>query len=188
MTRVELEALLERIGMGEHDAWDALLGALRARMLSLLGRRGVDPDCSEDIVQESLALVWQRWGTLRDPSRFWSWASSITLNRLRSTLQRVRAVEEFPQDVAGGAGDPGARLLKEEARQWIDARLAALRPEHRRAVRMRLAESLPPETVALRMGVTRARLRRLLHQGTKNFRAASWQEGLIWARALGVAG
>ena len=60
ITRVELDALRARIEAGESDAWEELLGVLRPRMLSLLNRRGVDPDLAEDVVQEAMAMVWGR--------------------------------------------------------------------------------------------------------------------------------
>lgn len=187
-TRVELDALRARIEAGEDDAWDALLGTLRPRMLLLLGCRGVDPDLAEDIVQESMVMVWEHWTSLRDPSRLWSWVSSIVLNRWRSALRRARVVDEFPEDETACLRDPAAGLLRDEARCWIAMRLATLCPQHSRAVRLRLAESLSPEAAARRMGVTRGRLRRMLHEGVKTVRTASYEEGRIWARALGVAG
>ncbi|MEE2713826.1 MAG: sigma-70 family RNA polymerase sigma factor [Planctomycetota bacterium] len=188
ITRVELDALRARIEAGESDAWEELLAVWRPRMLSLLDRRGVDPDLAEDVVQEAMVMVWGRWASLRDPSRAWSWVSSIVLNRWRSVLRSARVVEEFPEDVMACRRDPARRLLQDEARSWIASRLATLRPQQSRAVRLRLAESLSPEAAARCMGVTRGRLRRMLYEGVKTVRAASSEEGEVWARTLGVAG
>ncbi|NRA98103.1 MAG: sigma-70 family RNA polymerase sigma factor, partial [Planctomycetes bacterium] len=114
--------------------------------------------------------------------------SSIVLNRWRSSLRRARVVEEFPEDAIAYFRDPSAGLLRDEARYWIATRLATLCPQHSRAVRLRLEQSLSPEVAARRMGITRGRLRRMLHEGVKTVRDASYEEGQIWALALGGAG
>ena len=73
MPRVDLDGVFERLRRDESEAWRELLEWLRHRMLRLLARRGVDEELAEDVVQESLAIVWQRWDSVREPSRFWSW-------------------------------------------------------------------------------------------------------------------
>jgi RNA polymerase sigma-70 factor (ECF subfamily) len=188
MPRVEVEQMLARLRREEPDAWDELLGWLRARMLKLLARRGVERELSEDIVQDSLAVVWQRWRTVRDPARFWSWVVSIVLNRMRSAVGRVRAVEQITEEPLSAAHDPSAGLVRSEARRWIESHLSALHPDHSAAVRLRILESLDPAIAARRMGVSRVRLRRLLHQGKDSFRTSARRDGDRWYLAVGAAG
>jgi len=188
MPRVDLDGVFERLRRDESEAWRELLEWLRHRMLRLLARRGVDEELAEDVVQESLAIVWQRWDSVREPSRFWSWVVSVVLNRMRSAVARTRCVEPLDEERSCVPGDPCRGLLQAEARNWIEARLATLAPEYRSAVRLRVLEAMEPSEAARRMGVSRARLRRLLHQGKSSFRSSAGGEGERWCDAVGVAG
>lgn len=176
MQRDLMMELLPRVRAGDRESWETLLRELRGRFLRMLESRGVDPHLAEDVVQESLDIVWRRIGTLRDPSRLQAWFTSILLNRLRNQVVRRRPEGADPEEVVLRGRDPLQKLIDEEGLRWVATRLRDLPPLQRRPVELRLVAGLSPEKVCSELGISRPCLRRRLHEGLKRLRerAAAW--------------
>jgi RNA polymerase sigma-70 factor (ECF subfamily) len=109
----------------EHDAW------MRSVIYGVTGR----PDLVDDIVQQAWAQVWERLGTLADPSRLRSWLYAIVRNAAIdygvATKRRARLVRS-DDDAGERAADPQAA---NPARVVADAEL--------RTLLLRAVEALP---------------------------------------------
>lgn len=117
---------------------------------------------AEDLVQETLARVYARWGTTIDnPAAY----AQTTLTRTWISQQRRRSTHERPTEQLperpAPASDDALRLTLLEA-------LAQLDPLDRVIVVLRHLEGLPSADVAQRVGMTdvavRARLMRALRR------------------------
>ena len=117
---------------------------------------------AEDLVQETLARVYARWGTAIDnPAAY----ARTTLTRTWISQQRRRSTHERPMDElperASPAPDDALRLT------LLDA-LAGLDPLDRVIVVLRHLDDLPTAEVARHLGMTdvavRARLMRALRR------------------------
>jgi len=186
MTRVEMSSALSGIRRGEREAWNELLAVLRRRMIRLLRRRGVDEHLAEDLCQDALAVVWMKLDRVRTDERLVSWARSVLMNRLRTHIRSTRRAVELPEELPSqprGDLDP---LIRREVRTWLESRFAALKPDCRRVVSLRIGLACPPEETADLLGLSRTQVRRLLYEGIQTIRTSASSEGRALARSLGV--
>jgi len=160
---------------------------MRPRLLAVLQIRRIELELAEDVVQESLVIIWRRWHTLRQRDRLDAWATSILLNRLRTHLIRRRKVAEIPHNAVTDSGDALEELVRNEGVAWVFRAVAALPERQRDPVELRLVSGLSPESTCRALGITRPCLRRRLHEGIKRLRRrARSPSGQRAARAMGI--
>lgn len=171
----ELEReLLRRISAGDRDAFrDLYLRYHRrlARFLTRLLHRHAD---AEEIINDTLWIVWQRAAEFRNASRVSTWIMGIAyrraLNMIRRAVTHERAMALEIADSEGTVSD-GAQALEE--RQMLDAALARLPLEQRLVLEFtyymdhsceEIAEIMecPVNTVKTRMFNARRKLRTIL--------------------------
>ncbi len=129
----ELEReLLRRISGGDRDAFrDLYLRYHRrlARFLTRLLHRYAD---AEEIINDTLWIVWQRAGEFRDASRVSTWIMGIAyrraLNMIRQATTHERAIALQVAEAEATVSDSAQAL---EQRQLLDASLAQLPLEQR---------------------------------------------------------
>jgi RNA polymerase sigma-70 factor, ECF subfamily len=171
----ELERdLLRRISAGDRDAFrDLYLRYHRrlARFLTRLLHRYAD---AEEIINDTLWIVWQRAGEFRNASRVSTWIMGIAyrraLNMIRSATTHERVMTLQIADTEATVGDSAQEL---EQRQLLDAGLAQLPLEQRLVLEFtyymdhsceEIAEIMecPVNTVKTRMFNARRKLRTIL--------------------------
>jgi len=171
----ELEReLLRRVGAGDRDAFrDLYLRYHRrlARFLTRLLHRYAD---AEEIINDTLWIVWQRAGEFRNASRVSTWIMGIAyrraLNMIRRATTHERAMTLQVAESEATVSD-GAQAL--EQRQLLDAGLAQLPLEQRLVLEFtyyldhsceEIAEIMdcPVNTVKTRMFNARRKLRTIL--------------------------
>lgn len=171
----ELERdLLRRISAGDRDAFrDLYLRYHRrlARFLTRLLHRYAD---AEEIINDTLWIVWQRAGEFRNASRVSTWIMGIAyrraLNMIRRATTHERAMTLEIVDAEGSVSDSAQAL---EERQLLEAGLAQLPLEQRLVLEFtyyldhsceEIAEIMecPVNTVKTRMFHARRKLRTIL--------------------------
>jgi RNA polymerase sigma-70 factor, ECF subfamily len=171
----ELEReLLRRISAGDRDAFrDLYLRYHRrlARFLTRLLHRYAD---AEEIINDTLWIVWQRAGEFRNASRVSTWIMGIAyrraLNMIRRASTHERAMTLEIADSEASVSDSAQAL---EERQLLEAGLAKLPLEQRLVLEFtyyldhsceEIAEIMecPVNTVKTRMFNARRKLRTIL--------------------------
>lgn len=125
----DIDDLARRARDGDRDALEALLGALRPRVLNIC--RGVLPFSgdAEDACQEALLNVATRIDSWHGRGRFTTWLHMVALNSARSTYRRLKrqATPVSAEDHAHVRPDPrttsviaGTRLDLLEAMETIE--------------------------------------------------------------------
>ncbi len=145
------------------DAWPRLVAGLVAWCDS----RAV----AEELAQETLVRVWERWSQVveaRDPDA-WMWRVAINLSR----SSRRRSVAE--RRALRRAG--GIRVRLPDTPAAVDGVLLAsvrARPDRQRgAVVLRHVVDLPVAVVAESMGCAEGTVRALTHQGLDRLRSSA---------------
>jgi RNA polymerase sigma-70 factor (ECF subfamily) len=133
-----------------------------------------DASQSQDAVHDAVLLAWDRWPSLRDPTRFDAWFDRIVVNVCRERLRRSarRPTTDVSTQVALGTPDPASavhrRILLAQAFDRLkpdDVVVLALR--HFLDLQLEDVASLldvPLQTVNSRLRSARARLRALLEE------------------------
>jgi RNA polymerase sigma-70 factor, ECF subfamily len=166
--------LLRRVSAGDRDAFrDLYLRYHRrlARFLTRLLHRYAD---AEEIINDTLWIVWQRAGEFRNASRVSTWIMGIAYRRALNMIRRASTHERImtlqTADAEASVSDSAQAL---EERQLLDAALAQLPLEQRLVLEFtyyldhsceEIAEIMecPVNTVKTRMFNARRKLRIIL--------------------------
>jgi len=170
--------LIDRIGAGDRDAFRELYQHYHRRLARFLTRVTHRYEDAEEIINDTLWIVWQRAREFRGASQVSTWIMGIAyrraLNQIRraATHERVMALEAVDGAAPGdpAAGDPGRAF---EDRQMLDHALAQLPLEQRMVLEFtyyfdhsceEIADIMecPVNTVKTRMFNARRKLRVIL--------------------------
>src|SRR6202453_3136364 len=106
----DLAALLVRVARGDHQAFEAVYGALAGPVYGVVRQVLRDPAQSEEVAQEALLEVW-RTASRFDPAKGSAAAWSLTIahrravDRVRSEVASSRREEQAAREMAEGSGD-----------------------------------------------------------------------------------
>lgn len=163
--------LLQRISTGDHGALEALYNRYHRRLARFLTRLTYRYELAEEVINDTLWLVWQQAGEFRGASRVSTWIMGIAYRR---TLAALRHASVRPGvmgiDEPNEPQDPATEV---EHRQLVDRALATLPLEQRMVLELtyylghsceEIAEitDCPVNTVKTRMFHARRKLRELL--------------------------
>jgi RNA polymerase sigma-70 factor (ECF subfamily) len=166
--------LIARISQGDRDAFRELYLHYHRRLARFLARVTYRREDAEEIINDTLWIVWQRAGEFRGASQVSTWIMGIAyrraLNMIRSAATHERLIAREAIGSAVSARDAGRDL---ENAQLLDHALAQLPVEQRLVLEFtyyldhsceEVAEIMecPVNTVKTRMFNARRKLRAIL--------------------------
>jgi RNA polymerase sigma-70 factor, ECF subfamily len=170
--------LIERISRGDRDAFRDLYLRYHRRLARFLTRVTHRYEDAEEIINDTLWIVWQRAGDFRGASRVSTWIMGIAYRRALKMIRRAVTHErvmalEIAEDEAG-VSDVAQAL---EQRQMLERALARLPLEQRLVLEFsyyldhsceEIGEIMecPVNTVKTRMFNARRKLRTILTEHT----------------------
>jgi RNA polymerase sigma-70 factor (ECF subfamily) len=169
-------ALLRRISAGDRDAFRELYLRYHRRLARFLARLTRGREDAEEVINDTLWIVWQRAGDFRGASRVSTWIMGIAyrralkLIRRAATHARVMALEQ-----SDGESATDDSLESTSNRQLVELALAQLPLEQRLVLEFtyyldhsceEIAEIMecPVNTVKTRMFHARRKLRTFLSE------------------------
>lgn len=173
-------ALVSRVASGDVVAFDALFRRYAPRLMRFLGRTTRVTHLIDEIVDDTMLVVWRKAGTFNGSSKVSTWILGIASRRRMKALQRG---EDSP--VAADADEmadseecgPEGQFMRQELRRSLSDAIAALPEEQRRVVMLtfeghtyaEIAQIVgcPVNTVKTRMFHARRRLRAILADGRR---------------------
>lgn len=186
---VDVDAqLVLQAQQGNRGAFDMLVLKYQRRVERLLSRSVRDPADVADLCQETFLAAYRALPAFRGESAFYTWIYRIAINAAKRHRARQRPVESLDDDEGTFGTDaapsddatPEALLAGRQLARELDAAVATLAEEQRRALLLREVDGLsydeigdlmgcPPGTVRSRIFRAReavaARLRPLLGGG-----------------------
>lgn len=169
--------LLARVAAGELRAFETLYRAYHPRLTRFLDRMTRRPSLVEELLNDTMFVVWNRADTYNGRSKVSTWIFAIAYRKALKALQRLdEAVPDDehkqPQREAAEPG-PEQRVGQMELRTLLLRALDGLSPEHRAVVELTYFHGIgyreiadivdcPVDTVKTRMFHARRRLKVLL--------------------------
>ena len=169
--------LLARIARSDRAAMQKLYFVYHRRLHRFLART-LPPDQVDEVINDTMFVVWRHAGDFRGDSRLSTWllgiAYRLALKRLKRNGARPSAsLDQLEAVEAGLADDSGAS--QREQREWIDRALRTLPAPQRLTIELAyfmghscdeiaVMTATPVNTVKTRLFHARARLRALLPQ------------------------
>jgi RNA polymerase sigma factor (sigma-70 family) len=174
-------ALVSRVAQGDVAAFDALFRRYAPRLIRFLGRTTRGAHLIDEIVNDTMFVVWRKARTFNRCSRVSTWILGIASRRRLKTLERVddRTGGVDINELAGPAEcEPEAQFIRQDLRRRLRVAIDALPAEQRRVVMLTCFDGCtyaeiaaivgcPVNTVKTRMFHARRRLRMLLEDGRR---------------------
>jgi len=166
--------LLRRVAGGDRQAFQALYVGYHRRLARFLTRLTRRYDLAEEIINDTLWVVWCKAPDFRGDSRVSTWIMGIAYRRALKTLKRLHSFTpplDFTLDGAQVATEEPQRT--DELHEWLDHALGQLPPDQRMVLELTyyLGHSCaeiatimecPVNTVKTRMFHARRKLREVL--------------------------
>lgn len=168
------------MGSGDVDQAETFCADVRPWLVGALSLYCGDADVAEELAQDALARVWDRWPTVRTMSSPEAWTYRVALN-LASSHYRRRAAERR----AIGRALPKRRgpetMLTPDAADALAVRqaVAGLPRRQKAALVLRYYADLPVSEVAELMGCAPGTVKALTHQAVAALRTAVADTDLV---------
>lgn len=167
--------LVDRVAHGDTGAFESLFRRYRPRLRRYLDRRTRAPDLVDEIVNDTMLVVWRRAASfdLRSCASTWiiGIARRVGLKAIASAQDRAQPLDD---ERAGDSADiPRLRVEHRELQSGLAEALRTLSPEHRAVIELAYFKGMscreiagvlgcPADTVKTRMFHARRRLKVLL--------------------------
>jgi RNA polymerase sigma-70 factor, ECF subfamily len=169
------QALVERAQGGDQKAFDQLVSKYQRKLERLLSRYVRDAVEVEDVAQEAFIKAYRALPGFRGDSAFYTWLYRIGINTAKNYLvaqgRRAPTSTGFDAEEAEGFDDaallrdintPESLLMTKQIGETVNAAMAALPEELRRAIMLREIDGLSYEEIAATMdcpiGTVRSRI------------------------------
>jgi RNA polymerase sigma factor (sigma-70 family) len=168
-------ALIGKVAGGDMRAFEALFRRYYPRLRRFLEQLTRRPQLVDEILNDTMLIVWRRAHTFNLRSKLSTWIIGIALRRSLKALEHADDAIDFDPDAAAASAESGpeAQLLYQELRTRLRRALQSLSPEHRAVIELTYYDGYtyreiaaivgcPIDTVKTRMFYARRRLRSLL--------------------------
>jgi RNA polymerase sigma-70 factor (ECF subfamily) len=168
-------ALIRQVAGGDTTAFETLFRRYYPRLRRFLERLTRRPQLVDEIVNDTMLVVWRKADTFNLRSKLSTWIIGIALRRSLKALERVNDAIDFDPDAAASPAESGpeGNLLRQELRMRLSQALMSLSPEQRAVIELTYYEGCtyreiaaivgcPVDTVKTRMFYARRRLKSLL--------------------------
>lgn len=160
--------LLASLRAGDDAAYEEIVRLYGGRMLAAARRILASDDDAAEVVQEAFLSAFKAIDRFQGDSKIGTWLHRIAINaalmRLRSLKRREGRIEDLLPSYTETGGfaampdpwseDVDARLLRDEARDVVRARIDELPENYRVALLLRDIEGFTNEELAEALGVT----------------------------------
>ena len=175
------DLLMAGVAAEEMDAFEALYRLYHPRLVRFLEGMTRRPALVEEILDDTMLVVWRRAHTWLPTAKVSTWIFGIAYRQALKALRQVDDAVEFhdtdeqadASDGSHASASPDGVLQRQQLRVQLDRALATLSPEQRAVIQMTyylgyscrdIAQVMdcPVDTVKTRMFYARRRLRTLL--------------------------
>ena len=169
------EELLKHITRGNSLAFNCLYERYGQRLYAYALRLTENPAQAEDILQESMLIVWRKAATYRAEGSVQAWLLSIIRNKCMQLFRQkpTESIESSDVDIPDENSSPEKNIAQQDERNRVRAALQRLSPEHREVLELVFYQGLnqkeiaqvcrcPLGTVKSRLAYARQQLRGIL--------------------------
>jgi len=167
--------LIARVGCGDGEAFDALYRKYQTRLTRFLANLVRQPHIVEEVLDDTLMVVWQRAGDFKGQSKLSTWIFAIAYRKAMKALRKYDApIEDYEAESrASREASPEEAFGQTRLHRLLKSAMDELSPDHRGVVELTYFQDLsyreiaeimdcPVDTVKTRMFYARRQLKRRL--------------------------
>jgi RNA polymerase sigma-70 factor (ECF subfamily) len=166
-------ALLRRVARADTTAFEALYRVYFPRLHRFLERVTHRVTLVEEILDDTMLVVWQKASTFNGQSLVSTWIFAIAYRKALKALQRLDEPIVDSDDNAAEDPEPDAAMMHAELRELLVDAIGRMSPVHRAVIELTYYQGCayseiaaimecPVDTVKTRMFHARRHLRRLI--------------------------
>lgn len=153
MDELDESGLLRRICDGDRLAFQALYRAYFARLARFLDRMTRNVPLVEEIINDTMLVVWQKADTYDGSCKLSTWIFAIAYRQALKALRGLDLPLEAAEDSAGAAGlEPEQALATRQLQRGVGRALDALPLEQRMVVSLTYYHGMAYQEIADTMG------------------------------------
>jgi RNA polymerase sigma factor (sigma-70 family) len=143
--------LLQRIIDGDTSAFEVFYKLYFSKLFRFI-QRMTHPESVEELIQETLLVVWEKPEGFNHTSKISTWVFGIAYNKaLKSLSKNARRrndvdVDDLLETLGDSAANPAQKL---ESEDWLSCSLAALSPDQRAVIELTFYHGLPYQDIAI---------------------------------------
>ena len=150
-TDVDECALLQRIAEGDTSAFEVFYKVYYSKLFRFLLRMTHQPESVEELIQETLLVVWEKPDGFNHDSKLSSWVYGIAYNKALKSMSKAarRSGDVDIDELSETMGDPAANPFQNlESEDWLGRALAILQPDQRAVIELIFYHGLPYQDIA----------------------------------------
>ncbi|MBA3628736.1 MAG: sigma-70 family RNA polymerase sigma factor [Actinobacteria bacterium] len=162
---------------GETDAYQCIYNRYRWSVYNTCYRILDNRDDAQEATQEAFLNVYQALGRFNGNYRLGPWiiriATNVSLDHLRLRRRRPQdsvSIDALHREPRACTDDPEQILVERAEGERVRKVLSSLPPAHRAAIVLRDSEGLTYSEIALKLGISEAQVKALLHRARKRFK------------------
>jgi RNA polymerase sigma factor (sigma-70 family) len=164
-----LTQVIAQAQRGDKASTDRLAEVARQRLFPYIYRLTLDPDLTQDLLQETLLKMIENLSTLQQPEHFWHWLFRTALGVVQHHYRdeaKARTVafstldpEGFSRYVSAQHDDGLNHAMRKELSEAVVARMAQLNLAYRNVLVLRCYEQMSYSEIAEQLGCKELRAR-----------------------------
>jgi RNA polymerase sigma-70 factor (ECF subfamily) len=173
--------LVRRMASGDESAVSELYALYGQRLYSFALRLTNDPDCAQDVTQESLVIAWRSAGRFRGEGRLIAWLLGIVHHTAMKSLRHgARPLEALEDALADRKPSPEDQVQDADMKRWVRQGLQDLSPEHRAVLELVFYQGLDLGEVSKVMGCPLGTVKSRLSYARKHLRGVLSRSRESW--------
>jgi RNA polymerase sigma factor (sigma-70 family) len=150
-------ALIDRVAHGDIPAFESLFRRYRPRLRRFLARFSRRPQVIDEILNDTMFVIWRKAGTFNARSRASTWILGIAMRRSLKAVQdfdraQRRAAFDVEDIEAPAQSGPEAQAVRSELRARLARAVETLSADHRAVVELTYFEGRSCAEVAAIVG------------------------------------
>lgn len=150
-TGVDEYALFERIVEGDELAFETFYKHFYPRLFRFILRTTRQPESIEELIQETLLLVWEKPERFNHTSKISTWVFGIAYHKALKSMSKTarRSHDVDVEELNETIGDPLANLAENtEAQDWLNSALDRLSADQRAVIELTFYHGLAYQDIA----------------------------------------
>ncbi|MEC4750486.1 RNA polymerase sigma factor [Methylomicrobium sp. Wu6] len=167
--------LMNLIVQGDEQAFERLYHRLYSRLFRFVARMTRRPELIEEIINDTMYVVWEKASTYNRQCRPSTWIFGIAFNKARQSLRNaVQGNTVWLDDMEGDAREHALEdngPLQIELDDWLEFALDCLSPEQRAVIELTYYQELHYNEIAELMECSENTIKTRMHYARKKLAA-----------------